>query len=65
MVRNPNHGKDGKFSSGKGGSDTGSGNNAGKGNRGVARHIVKQHEVGGFTISPVTDTIPTGSKLIY
>lgn len=43
MAGNPNHGKDGKFSSGPGGDDTGSGHNAGKGNREVAAHIKQQH----------------------
>ena len=39
MVGNPNHGKDGKFSSGPS-----SGHNAGGGNRAVAAHVKKQHE---------------------
>jgi hypothetical protein len=39
MAGNPNHGKDGKFSSG-----SASGHNAGKGNRAVASHIKDQHK---------------------
>ncbi len=38
MAGNPNHGKDGRFSSGPA-----TGHNAGEGNRAVADHIKKQH----------------------